>query len=39
MPAASGQSAFLIKIGEKPVRVLKIIDRGMYEKLVTTVTS
>jgi hypothetical protein len=39
MPASSGQSAVLVKIGSKPVRVLKIIDRGMYEKLVTSVTS
>ena len=39
IPASSGQSANLVKIGGKPVRVLQIIDRGIYGKLVTTVTS
>jgi hypothetical protein len=39
MPAPSGQSSVLIKIGSKPVRVLKIIDGGMYGKLVTSVTN
>jgi hypothetical protein len=38
-PAPSGRSAVLVKIGSKPVRVLKIIDRGMYDKLVTSVTN
>jgi hypothetical protein len=39
IPAPSGQSAVLVKIGSKPLRVLKIADRGIYEKSVTSVTS
>ncbi len=39
IPAPSGQSAVLVKIGSKPLRVLKIVDRGIYEKSVTSVTS
>lgn len=39
MPAPSGQSSILVKIGSKPVRVLKIIDGGIYEKSVTSVTN
>lgn len=39
IPAPSGQSSVLVKIGSKPVRVLKIIDKGIYEKSVTSVTS
>lgn len=39
IPAPSGQSSVLVKIGSKPVRVLKIIDGGIYEKSVTSVTS
>lgn len=38
MPAASGQTAVLVKIQGKPVRVLKIIEGGIYEKSVTPVT-
>jgi hypothetical protein len=39
IPAPSGQSSLLVKIGSKPVRVLKVIDRGVYEKSVTSVTN
>ena len=39
IPSHSGQSSVLVKIGSKPVRVLKIVDRGVYEKSVTSVTS
>lgn len=39
MPAPSGQSSILVKIGSKPVRVLKVIDGGVYEKSVTSVTN
>ncbi|MFZ2396317.1 MAG: hypothetical protein WAW09_08540 [Smithella sp.] len=39
MPSSSGQSAILVKIGSKPVRVLKIIEGGIYEKSVTSVTN
>lgn len=39
MPSPSGRSAILVKIGSKPVRVLKIIEGGIYEKAVTSVTN
>jgi len=35
MPATDGQSASWIKMSGKSKRVLKIIDRGVYEKTVT----
>lgn len=38
-PAPDGRSAVLVKIDSKPIRVLKVIDRGVYEKSVTSVTN
>lgn len=35
-PAPDGSSAVTMRIGGKVVRVLKIIDRGVYEKTITT---
>jgi hypothetical protein len=37
-PAPDGQSAIFIKMDGKAKRVLKIIDRGVYDKSVTSVT-
>jgi len=38
-PATDGQSAIFIKMDGKAKRVLKIIDRGVYDKSVTSVTT
>ena len=38
MPSSTGLSSILVKIGSKPVRVLKVIGGGMYGKCVTSVT-
>jgi len=35
---ASGETSILLKVDGKPVRVLKVIDRGIYVKTVTSVT-
>lgn len=37
-PAADGSSAVTMRIGGKVVRVLKIIDRVVYEKTITSIT-
>ena len=38
IPGPNGETSVVVKVGKKPVRVLKISDGGIYDKCVTSVT-